>query len=398
MTGLLSGGWFAAGLAEVLSFLPIGIATAWAGFAMLDIRLLEAGLVYRPGGAVLWRIATRLAMPFLMSGIGVVFLWSLSEYAVPSLFSVHVFALEIFSTYSTGVHPAVTVLSATPLVLVSIAVLMTVLRVGRHAASMTRAHRGFVRPVGDRTSVSNLGTTVLLSYLAVPLTSMVATMGTPRSLLIAASSARGELIVTIAIAACAAGLCLILGSSVGRSLERRGVVSTALWTLTCLAIAMPAPLVGIGIISLGAFSALSEDLLPVWAATARFLPVAAFVSFAMRRRVDHGLIEAGSVFTHSRLHALRHVTAPLMLPALLVSGALCFAFSLGELGATLLVASPGRATVMMRLYNLLHYGASQEAAALCLIVTLPPLATGLLVAVLLRPNINTTRERDPAHA
>lgn len=378
------GGWFAAGLAEVLSFLPVAIAIAWAGFAMLDTRLLEAGLIYRPESAVLAGIAVRLAMPVLLSGAGVMFLLSLSEYAVPSLFSVNVYALEIFSTYSTGIHPAAAVFTAAPLVAIIAATLIAVLRAGRRVQAMALSRNASSASVEFGARVNIAAVIVLLIYFFFPLAVMAATAGSLRSLAVAASGARSEMGVTIAIALCTAALCILLGLAVGRALDRKGPVSAVLWVLACLGFALPAPLIGIGLLQVcGFFGYWSEEFLPVWANTARFLPIAAFVSFAMYRRADTGLLEAGRVFAHSRLHALLHVTLPLMLPGLVISGATCFSFTMGELGATLLVAAPGHATLMMRLYNLLHYGASREVAALCLLLALPALAAGLCLTVTL---------------
>ncbi|TAN43564.1 MAG: iron ABC transporter permease [Nitrospirae bacterium] len=377
------GGWLTAGLAEVLSFLPVAIAVAWAGFAMLDPRLLEAGIIYRPEPAVLAGIAVRLAMPVLLSGAGVIFLLSLSDYAVPSLFSVNVYALEIFSTYSTGIHPAAAVLTAAPLIAIIAATLTAVLRTGLRVQAMAMSRNPSSASMGSGMQINRAAAIVLLLYFISPLAVMTATAGSFGSLAIAASGARSEIGVTIAVALSAAALCVLLGLAVGRALDKKGPVSTILWILACLAFALPAPLIGIGILQLGGFGSWFEEFLPVWATTARFLPIAAFISFAMHRRAENGLIEAGRVFAHSRLHGLLRVTLPLMLPGLVISGATCFAFSMGELGATLLVAAPGHATLMMRLYNLLHYGASRDVAALCLLLALPALASGLLLTVIL---------------
>jgi iron(III) transport system permease protein len=167
-------------------------------------------------------------------------------------------------------------------------------------------------------------------------------------------------------------------------LDGGGPVAGSLLVLIALAFALPAPLMGIGILQMSGLAGGLEDGLALWANTARFLPIGMLVSYALRRHAAHGLIEAGQVFAGSRLHALTRVTLPLMLPGLIVLAAICFSFSIGELGATLLVAAPGRATLMMRLYNLLHYGASREVAALCLLLTVPALVAGVLLTAALR--------------
>jgi len=42
-----------------------------------------------------------------------------------------------------------------------------------------------------------------------------------------------------------------------------------------------------------------------------------------------------------------------------------FILSFGELGTTLLVIPPGRETIPIKAYNLMHYGADQLVAVLC---------------------------------
>ena len=54
---------------------------------------------------------------------------------------------------------------------------------------------------------------------------------------------------------------------------------------------------------------------------------------------------------------------------------LVFTLSLGELGATLLVAPAGKGTLTMKIYNFLHYGATEAVSSLCLTMLFLILAT-----------------------
>ena len=45
-----------------------------------------------------------------------------------------------------------------------------------------------------------------------------------------------------------------------------------------------------------------------------------------------------------------------------------FILAFGELGTTLLVMPPGRETIPIKIYNLMHYGAEDLVAALCIIL------------------------------
>jgi iron(III) transport system permease protein len=45
-----------------------------------------------------------------------------------------------------------------------------------------------------------------------------------------------------------------------------------------------------------------------------------------------------------------------------------FILAFGELGTTLLGMPPGRETIPIKIYNLMHYGAEDLVAALCIIL------------------------------
>jgi iron(III) transport system permease protein len=381
-------GWIAAGLVEVIAYLPIAVALAWAGYSLLDVRLLEAGRVFRPDSIVERKIARRLSMPVLSAGAGVLFLLSLSDYSIPSVFSVSVYALEIFSTYSTGIHPAAAVFTAAPLVGVILFTLIAGIRVGRKAHAIAFSRRAVPASPGEGfqgpATTTFVAAAILVIHFCLPLIAMAVSVRSWRFMASVVMGARSEFAVSLQVAATVSALSLLFGFAVGRALSHGGRAAFALWIVTCLAFALPAPLIGIGIVQMGGrLGWWAEDLLPIWAGLTRFLPIAALVSYALLRRIDEGLLEAARVFARSRCSALLQVALPLVLPGLAVSAAACFSFTMGELASTILVAAPGRATLMMRLYNLLHYGASREAAALCLLLALPALLAGALLTLLL---------------
>jgi iron(III) transport system permease protein len=242
--------WGAAIMVQVLSLFPLATAIAWAGFAVLDAKLIEAGLVFRPATAVISRIGVRLAGPVLGAGAGVMFLLSLSDYSVPSLFSVNVYALEIFSVYSSGVHPAVALVTAAPLVGVIVLILGAGLRIGRQAEAMALSRRN-PSPVrnGIRipAALTWIAAVILLVQLLVPLAAMASAAGSWKLIATACSGARGEIGMSLAVSLAASIVSLSLGLAVGRALGG-GAWGVVWWILTIIVFALPAPLVGIGIL------------------------------------------------------------------------------------------------------------------------------------------------------
>ncbi|MCB1905346.1 MAG: hypothetical protein KDI18_14905, partial [Gammaproteobacteria bacterium] len=62
------------------------------------------------------------------------------------------------------------------------------------------------------------------------------------------------------------------------------------------------------------------------------------------------------------------VLLPLLRHGLISAFFIAFILAMGELGITLLVIPPGIATIPVKIYNFMHYGAEATVAALCLIL------------------------------
>ena len=53
------------------------------------------------------------------------------------------------------------------------------------------------------------------------------------------------------------------------------------------------------------------------------------------------------------------ILIPLLKPSLLAAFFIVFLLSFGDLGTTLLIIPPGRETIPIKIYNLMHYGAEK---------------------------------------
>jgi iron(III) transport system permease protein len=201
------------------------------------------------------------------------------------------------------------------------------------------------------------------------------------------ASARHEIAYTAWLAAVTAALALPLALVSASGLAGGGRSALLWWLLVVLPLAVPPPLVGIGLI--GFYNQpVGPDLyalgaLPVLDNLARFAPIAALVLLAQTRRLDPQLLEAARLFQRRPWQAPLEVYLPLLAPGLLAAAALVFCFTAGELGATLIVAPPGSPTLTMRIYNYLHYGASADVAGLCLALALCALFGGGVAATVL---------------
>ncbi len=380
-----------------LAFLPLATALALVGLESVESGLVESARLARPDVHALSGVILPLAAPAILTGSGLVFLLSLTDYSVPSLFQVNTYSLEIFSEYSASSLPERAFVLALPLLLLTgLATLLLVggLRTTVAAASGRSGYPGGARPAGVDFQwpgwLSVLIGAALAAWLAqvgAPLGILFSQTGSWAAFSQSVMDAQSEIGFTLLTAVAAGGLCLPLGLALSGELQRKGLRGWLGWLLVLAPLAVPAPLVGIGLIAVWnrdlPLNVYGTAWMPVLAMLARFSALAALLSLAQARRTDARLFEAAQIFQPGLLKTWLRVRLPLLAPGLLAAAGVVFVLSAGELGASLIVAPPGQATLTMRIYNYLHYGASDTVAGLCLLMAMASIAIGGGVAVLL---------------
>jgi len=93
-----------------------------------------------------------------------------------------------------------------------------------------------------------------------------------------------------------------------------------------------------------------------------------------RRAVPVNLPKAARLLGDGRSEVLLNIRLPLLIPGLLTAAVLCFAISIGEMGATMMVAPPNLTTMPVALYRFISggrdFGAASAYAVIMLVVTL----------------------------
>ena len=213
----------------------------------------------------------------------------------------------------------------------------------------------------------HLGALLTLAvHIAVPAVALATVIESPSGWLETLRLARGEISLTARICLITSVLSLPLALIAAERMRATGSAGRTWRVLVGLPLAVPASLVGVGLISLRQHvlpPALTDgSSLLVLAALARFAPYAALVLLAQMRRQDPLLFDAARVMQTSPWQGWWQVRLPLLAPGLLAAGCIVFALTAGELGRNTGTAPPGHATITMRIYTYLHYGATDEVA------------------------------------
>jgi iron(III) transport system permease protein len=372
---------------QVMAFAPIAVTLTWLGLETVDPDLIEAARFLSPDSRTLGRIVLPLAAPVVLAGGCLLFLLSLLDYSVPSLFQMNVYALDIFAEFSANNSAGRAMLLSLPLLLVTSVVVLLFQAQLRKAVLRPPWRRrplaAFLHLPAILLRLGRLGLLLLGLQFLVPLFSLLVLTNSWTNLAMAVTDGNREIVFSLELAllTAVAGLPLAYAAA-RRALSGRGL-SWGWWLALTVPLAIPAPLIGIGLIVIWNRPALGgvygSAAMPVLAALARFVPIAGILLLTQLRRIDPALIEAARVLETSPLRTWLWIELPILAPGLLAAAAVLFVLTLGELGATLLLAPPGRATLTMRLYNFLHYGASDTVAGLSLVLMMTVLVFGFLV-------------------
>jgi len=385
-----------------LCYYPFVTLMASRAFRSLDAGLEEAGRLLGGPLASFFRVTCRLALPSILAGALLAFLFIISDFALPDFIStlgpkLNVYAGEIFFRAKRLDSSAEATAASLPLLVLTAVVLLLILRLrGRRSYAVLSgdfrpprtARLGFWRWPAGLFCLLVLGASVLA-----PFTVLLEKAGGLESFRKAVSNpgAREDIVnsvVTSAIGATAmAALGLLLAYAIVRGAGGRRWRTFGLESLTVLPLAVPSVMLGVGLIRLWnrpewPFDAVyTSKVIVILVYVARYIPFPVLALAGSLRQIDPGLEEAGALAGVPFRRRFARIVLPLVRRGLVAGWILGFAFSMRELDTMVLIPE-GNATLPFRVFNEIHFGRDPEIAAISLIlvflIALPLLLHGLL--------------------
>jgi ABC-type Fe3+ transport system permease subunit len=360
-------GWALAVLTLALRYAPLSAALLATGLATLERAELETALC-TGGGAALWAVARGRLLRLAGMSVAAVGALVFCESELPPLLGVHVYAEEFLS--QVALEPSVSVAAALGWPLMAVALGCAALMAGVPRLRATAAGAVSLGWIGQWAHPPALLRALLpplaLAVAALPL--LLLAWGSVQATGRWPAHAGAALVNSLWVAALAALVACLWGWALANwATQAGGWAVPALNALLWVMMLWPSALTGI---ALAGWSA------PDWAGAAtplvlahamRVLPFAAWVLLALRDAQPPGPAEQLRMLGARSWPTLRHVHLPAAWPGLIAAFMLCAGLSLAELTATVLTVPPGMETVILRLYNLLHYGDQRGVMMLALV-------------------------------
>ncbi len=371
----LRGSVAAVGLIHAAAHLPIAVIIIGSALRSVPAAVEESALVAGAGSLrVLFDVTLRLAAGGIVAAAIIVLLWVTTDYSVSDVLLVRTFAEEVYTQYALHGRPQEPALVCLPQIVLFGGLLWAFRRAyltGTDAPTNVRvAHRfktGRWRiPLSTAAVVVPLGLVVaLVAALVGPLRKV------PDPMYIASWFA--EEVATSLITGAAAGV-ISAGLGVGLAwyIIRRPRWRPVLAAYVVVMLAIPAPILGVGMIRLfnrpGPAGWLYDSPVILTAAYVfRFLPIAVILLIPAVRAIPIECELAARVDGCTELTIWRRIVWPQCTRMALVTVFIVTVLAIGELPCSLLVAPPGFTTVGARFFSLVHYGMYPDAAMLCLL-------------------------------
>jgi 2-aminoethylphosphonate transport system permease protein len=198
------------------------------------------------------------------------------------------------------------------------------------------------------------------------------------------SNAGAELLTSLVTGLVASLIALTLGTWAALTVRRlRGRIRKVASVLFLLPIAVPSVSVGLGLLVAFSRPPILLNGTPAIVLIAHVVLVTAFaygsVSAGLARLPAHYEQVAASLGARPG-YVLWRVTLPLITPSLVAAAGLCFALSMGELGATIMVYPPDWVTLPVGIFALTDRGSVFDGAALTVLLLAVTIAVLLVVS------------------
>lgn len=370
------------------SYLPFTAVLFYLGFMSIPAEVLELTQVEGHPFKVFQRIIIPFTTNYLLIGFIFVFLITVNDYSIASVFGVSVYALELFALYSAGGDIYAIAFTALPLIglAAGLMILISFLTKDRGIKeNFTHSFNPFTGvPFIRRTA--GAGGVILFVFAGVPVIAMVTESFRAAGFLGIIRDSAGQIAYSFIISILTAFLAVIPATLYAyiRNRSGRGRFVTFLLAFPFL---IPSAILGLSLIAAwnsGILSAIyTSAVMPAVGLAARFGILAVLYMSFRFERIDKDLTDAVRL-DYSAAAGFFRVVLPMIRQDVLACMLMIFALSMGEYGIVLLITPPGYQMVTIKIYNYIHYGASEIVFALNLTIFLSILMTGLLLIRLLR--------------
>jgi iron(III) transport system permease protein len=416
-------GGLAAALVLGFSTFPLVALFSARAFERIDAAKEEAALMAGGLKSVL-RMELPLVLPSALAGASIAFAFAVNDFATPDYVSsvgpkFNVYADEIFASWNVTSNPGRALVTALPLIALTLLTLIPALALRRKGNLATQGS-AFRAPgaldLGALRIPALLFALVPLSVGAlVPIGRLfIEAGGVPAQLEgggsidfgavwttlqdsfgLALERAREDLLNSILFSTCAALIAVPIGLILGHAIERTSRrFGRILELLGMLPLALPAILFGIAAVFFWSTPATADlydsGTMAVLLFAGRYVSFPILLLAGATASLDRRLEESAAISGAGPIRRLCSIVTPELRGSIAGSFVLVFVFCMRELDSAILVPAANH-TAILRVFNGVHFGRDEYVAALALLLIFAILLPGALWTLFAKKRLEVLR-------
>ena len=372
MTGFiysLAGGIFI----YTISFFPFVALITSSGLRSIDPALEEASCMSHGWRKTIGGVALPLVAPHITSGGILVFVFTIVNFEAADILRLKVYPMEIFINFSAFYDERTATTLSIPLIALTLFLIwgqMLYMKDKSYANFEASGRKAHLFRLGPYKPLA-LGYAVFITIFAVVIPLVVLTMGAKVLLNYTRMFEvfRDKILYSVWVAGISGFIMAAFSLAVAYYLERgKGVVRGFLNFMTQTPFAIPSIVLGIGLIKVwnrpGLDWVYGSSVILVLGYITAYSPFVIKILTTKIKQINLELEQVAVMAGRSWVVVVGRILLPLSLPALIVGFLAGFVLSLGNLGTSLLIVSPGKSTIPINVYNLFHYGAEDMVFSL----------------------------------
>jgi len=364
------------GLVLILTsiFTPLSILIIGSALSNINSQIEESALLIVSPRTVMFRIILPLIKPALISSFVLVFIFSISEFTVPSYLGVKVFTTEIFTQFSAFYNHALAVIQSALLILISIFLLFSEGKYLSEAAFLSIGTKGNQQKFHELGRFKIVALIFLLAYLfsSVLMPYFMLVFQGMNDLGKAFDLLKPTIFNSVFLALGSSVLIVLVGFIVAYFSVKASKLKKIFDWILLIVFAIPSIILGISFIKFYNQSALSfiytSYAIIVIAYIGKFTFIASKLISNAIRQVPKSLNEQAILIGISPLKRIRKILIPIIAPSLFVAFVISFIFSFSELSLTMMLYPPGTEIMPIKVFTIMANAPQSLVSAMSLIV------------------------------
>jgi iron(III) transport system permease protein len=386
-------GWRGAVFVHAVFAIPWATCLMAAAFSQGDREQEEAALLDGSAGQVLFGVT----LPQLTGGVLLAAIWifvvTAGEMTVTNIYLVPTYAEDVYNFYAGNADVRANSVHYLPLLLCT-AALVLCLQSALPSPALSMQQNCYTWRLGSlRWLATGFVLAVLSLLVTLPIGNLFERLGEEvrrngtqlvrgwsaqkglRLLVATPQNFAQEFVNTVEVALAAVLLSLSISLWWSWLSRRRPIPAAIGWMLSVIGLALPGPIIGLGIITI-----LNHDLPlleflydrtllpPILAILVRVVPCTFIILWWALSTLDDQPLDAAALDGASSWRRLFSIALPQRWPLLIAAALMAFVISSGDVSASLLVLPPGPLeTIGRRMFGLIHVGADDQVAGVAIV-------------------------------